>query len=522
MSENYLMGLVGVAIGSFMAIMALRIIFNKCGISLSREPGHNLKSILVWAANDAEMRKRALVTAGALIALRAAFLLPLPGINSETLKEFFRRISTAQDGGMLMLFSSGAMERMTIFALGLMPFFSSCIIIQLASAVIPKLRKLSFDGERGRAGISKYTYVITIILCLAQSYFIGSWLENPARFEGMRLVTMPGLGFRLVCMATMTAAVMLLLFIADVITRHGIGNGIAVIAVSSIPLRLFAAWKQLIILDQSGQLPLSPILLGIIFVGLIYAIYFITNRTRVIELQDDKSNKVFIHFRPTILGDTPITFAQAIIFFPATIAAMTGARNLYYLFIRGHLLYTVVYLALIAVFTYLYAAIVFNPKYILNIMGRYGYAPVKSKDGQEEDYLDENMRKVLIITALFFAVVVLIPDLVMVFFKVPHLVARFFGGIAIALAVGVFSDIIRQFGFFRDKQESGIKDWNICYIAFDEVEARIKSEHLKSKGIPALVEPLRFTWGMPIRTIVDQYRIYVPIDKRVEARSLII
>lgn len=522
MPENYLMGLVGIAIGGFMVVMILRTIFNKYGISLSPEPSHNLKSILTWAINDIEMRKRILITIGVLIVLRMLFLLPLPGINLETLKEFFRRISAVQGGSILMLFSGGAMERLTIFALGLMPFFSSCIIIQLASAVIPKLKKLSFGGERGRVEISKYTYIITLILCLVQSYSIGLWLENPARFEGMKLITMPGLGFRLICMATMTAAVILLLFIADLITRYGIGNGIAVIAVSFIPLRLFTACKQIIILDQRRQLPLAPVLLGIIFVGLIYVIYFITNRTRAIELQDDKSNKVFIHFRPTIIGDAPISFAQAIILFPATVASFTGARNLYNLFMRGHLLYTAVYLVLIAIFTYLYAAIVFNPKYILNIMSKYGYKLVKNKDDKEEDYLDDNMSKVLIITALFLAVVALIPDLVMAFFRVPYLVASFFGGMGIAFAVGVFSDTIKQLGFFKDKQDSGTKDWNICYIAFDEVEAKIKSEYLKSKGIPALVEPLRFSWGMPIRTIVDQYRIYVSSDKKEEARNLII
>jgi hypothetical protein len=131
------------------------------------------------------------------------------------------------------------------------------------------------------------------------------------------------------------------------------------------------------------------------------------------------------------------------------------------------------------------------------------------------------MSKVLIITALFLTVVALTPDLVMAFFKVPYLVASFFGGMSIAFAVGVFSDIIKQLGFFKDKRDSGTKDWNICYIAFDEVEAKIKSEFLKSKGISALVEPLRFTWGMPIRTMVDQYRIYVPADRKEEARNLI-
>lgn len=504
-------------------VMILRAIFNKYGISLSREPGHNLKRILVWAANNAEMRRRVLVTVGVLIVLKVAFLLPLPGIDLEVLKEFVRRISALQGSNMLLLSSSSAiMERVSIFALGLAPFLSSCIIIQLVSAGIPKLRRLSFSGEQGRAEISNYTYIVTIILCLAQSYSMSLWLENPARFEGMRLITMSGLGFRLICMVTMTAAVMLMLFMANLITKYGIGNGIAVIVVSFIPLKIFTACKQLIILEQRRQLLLSPVLLGIIFVGLIYIIYFITNRTKVIELQDDKAGRVFIHFRPTIVGKVPISFAQALIIFPITVASLMGVRNSYHLFMRGHLLYTLVYLTLIIILVYLYALIVFSPKYVLDVANRYGYALVKNNNGKEEYCIKHNMLKVLIVAAIFLVVFALTPDLLMALFKVPYLVASSLGGMAIVLSVGVFSDIIKQLGFFRDKQDSEIKDWDICYVAFDEIEAKIKSEYLKGKGILALVEPLRFSWGMPIRTIVDQYRIYVPIGKKKEARRLII
>jgi hypothetical protein len=187
---------------------------------------------------------------------------------------------------------------------------------------------------------------------------------------------------------------------------------------------------------------------------------------------------------------------------------------------KGNLLYTVIYLVLIITFSYFYAAIVFNPKYILSIANRYGYGLVKSKDGKDEDYLDDNMSKVLLITTLFL-VGLCLTNLIMLFFKIPSLVASFVGGMSLLLAVGVFSDIVKQLSFFKDKQDSGIKDWSICYIAFDEIEAKIKSEYLKAKGILALVEPLRFTWGMPIRTIVDQYRIYVPADRKEEARSSI-
>jgi preprotein translocase subunit SecY len=519
------MGLVGIAIGSFLVIMILRTIFNKYGISVSSESSNSLKSILTWAAKDGEMRRRVLITVGTLVILRMAFLLPLPGINLEVLRDFLKRISTMQGGSILMLFSSEGMGRLKIFALGLMPFFSSCIIVQLASAVIPRLRALSFGGENGRAIISKYTYIITIVLCIIYSFLISLWLENPVRFAGMRIVSMPGWSFRFICMATMTAAVMLLLFIAEVITRYGIGNGIAVIFVSIIPLRVFSAGKQLMAISQRRESSFYLIPLGIILIGVIYAIFFITNKTKTIEFQDNKSNKIFVHFRPTIIGVIPISFSQSMIFFPATLASFVshpGFQRFASTLVRGHLLYDIAYVTLIVIFTYIYAAIIYNPKYILNITSKYGYTLIKSKNGKEEDYLDNNMLKVLIITVLFLIALALIHDLAMILFRIPYNIANLIGGIGIVCAVGVFSDIIRQLEFLKNRRESGITDWKICYIAFDEIEAKIKSEYLRSKGILALVEPLRFSWGMPIRTAVDQYRIYVPSEKKEEARNLII
>ncbi len=523
MPENYFMGLVGTAIGIFMVVMVVRVIFKKYSISLPLERGYLLKDIFSWMISDREMIKRLLITVGILIILRFAFLISLPGVDLSVLQDFFRRISRTQGMGIINMFSGGAFDRLTIFGLGLMPFFSSCGLIQLASIFIPRLRKLSFGGESGREKISKYTYVLTIILCIIQSYFISLWLENPARFEGMRIVTMSGLGFRLITMVTMTASVVFLLFIADIITRYGIGNGVAVIAVSYLPLRILSAGNQAFVLTKSSQLSFPPFLLVILFCAIIYVIFNITNRAKAVEMQDQNSNKLSINFRPTIVANAPLGYAQSIILLPATIASFGSslwASRLSSMLMRGHIIYIVAYAILIFVFTYLYALIVFSSKYIVNLMNRYGYSLV-STDKSNQDYLDDNMSKVLIISSLFLIGIAVIPDLAMSLLKIPYLMATLIGGAGVITAVGVFSDIVNQLVFYKNKKDSGIKDWVICYVAFDEIEAKIKSEFLKSKSIPALVEPLRFTWGIPIRTMVDQYRIYTPINKQEEARNLI-
>jgi len=215
----------------------------------------------------------------------------------------------------------------------------------------------------------------------------------------------------------------------------------------------------------------------------------------------------------------PLEFTQSIILLRATIASF-GSSIWTNRLIKGDITYTLTYIIFIPLFTYLYGWIVFNSKYILNLMDKYGYSLLNTHKSSQ-DYLNKNMAKALIITVLFLIGIAVIPDLAMLWLKIPYLMATLISGAGVITTVGVFSDIINQLVFYKNKKDSGIKDWVICYVAFDEIEAKIKSEFLKSKGIQALVEPLRFTWGMPIRTMVDQYRIYVPINKQEEARNFI-
>ncbi|MFA5286913.1 MAG: hypothetical protein WC394_01410 [Candidatus Omnitrophota bacterium] len=489
----------------------------------SRSLKDPVSDTLKWLFIDPAMRKRVLVTVGAIIALQFVAFIPLPGVDVSTLQEFFRRVSGAQSGSLMntiQLFSGGALDRLKIFALGLMPFFSACLLLQLATVFIPKLRKYSFGGESGRDKMVKFTYIFTIILSIIQAYFIALWLENPARFQGMQLVANPGFGFRLMVTTTITASVLLLLFIAEIINKHGIGNGVAIIAISPFFLKFLPAVNTIASLIQSGKVqPGFALILVGIFAGLAYAIFYLTTRTKAIKVSNSKS-ETSIYLRSGIVGHEPIGWGTGLILLPVTIASFTNAvwiQNFASLISRGTILYTLISAVLIAVFTYVYALIVFDPKYLNALLSKYGFSNKAS-----EDQLDNSMSKVLIVTALVLLAVNIIPNLVMGFLKMPYWIASLFCGTTVLLGVGVFSDILHQAEFFKSKADSGIKDWAVCYTAFDEFEAKIKTEFLKNKGIQALIEPFRFTWGIPVRTMVDQYRVYVPCDKKEEARSLLI
>jgi hypothetical protein len=183
--------------------------------------------------------------------------------------------------------------------------------------------------------------------------------------------------------------------------------------------------------------------------------------------------------------------------------------------------FNVIYAILIFAFTYLYALLVFKPRYVSDLVQKYGFSLSEASGDAVISHLRSQFFKLLIVTGLFLAGIAILPDLVMAFLRVPPRVASVFGGAELLVVVGVLSDVLKQLAFLKDRRASGLSDWDVCYTAFDEVEATIKAEHLRRRSIPALIEPLRYTWGMPIRTIVDQYRIYTPADRKDEARSLI-
>jgi len=325
--------------------------------------------------------------------------------------------------------------------------------------------------------------------------------------------------------ATITASVLLLLFIAEIINKHGIGNGVAIIAISPFFLKFLPAVNTIASLIQSGKAqPGFALILAGIFAGLAYGIFYLTTRTKVLEISDGKI-KTSIFLRSSIVGHEPIGWGTGLILLPVTIASFTNAvwiQNFASLISRDTILYTLISAALIVVFTYLYTLIVFDPKYLIGLMNKYGFSPVSINDKTSEDQLDNCMSKVLIVTALVLLAINIVPNLAMGFLKMPYWIASLFCGTTVLLGVGVFSDVLHQAEFFKSKADSGIKDWAVCYTAFDEFEAKIKTEFLKNKGIQALIEPFRFTWGIPVRTMVDQYRVYVPCDKKEEARSLLI
>ena len=413
-----------------------------------------------------DLKKKILITLGIIAVYRAGSFIPTPGIDGAKLAQFFANIAQTQGGtlfGVLNMFSGGAMERLTIFALGIMPYISASIILQLLTTVIPALERKAQQGEEGRKAIIQYTRYGTVVLSVIQSFFIALWLENPARFQGMQIVQFPGWGFRLLTVLTLTTGTAFIMWLGEQIQEKGIGNGMSLIITAGIISRMPAALFQLIALVMPGTKgesqidPFKLVFLAVMFVFVIVGVVILTQGQRKIPIQYAKrvvgrriygGQSTYIPLRVNQGGVIPIIFAQSILLFPATIAGFVQNRMLQQVagsLMRGSAAYYVIYSMLILFFCYFYAAITFNPIDIANNMKRFGgFVPGIRPGRQTAEYLDFVMTRITLPGAAALTVIAILPTIVSDQMGIPYLVASFFGGTGLLIVVGVMLDTMRQ------------------------------------------------------------------------------
>lgn len=412
-----------------------------------------------------ELKKKILFTLALIAAYRIGCYIPTPGINGAMLAEYFQRLQTEQSGsifGIMNMFSGGALEKMTIFSLGIMPYISSSIIMQLLTAVIPALEKLAKEGQAGYHKINQYTRYGTLVLALVQSFFIALWLESPTTFGGLQIVGTPGWGFRFITVVSLTTGTLLIMWLGEQIQEKGIGNGISLIITAGIISAAPSAIQMLVRLmnptSGGAQLqPLTLLIMVIFLVGCILSITLITQAQRKIPVQYARrvvgrkvygGGNTYIPLKVDTSGIIAIIFAQSIILFPATLASFIphqGFQHMANFMTRGGWLYYVIYSLLIVFFCYFYTAIVFNPVDVAENMKKHGgFIPGVRPGTQTAEYLDFVMTRITLAGATFICIIAVMPDAIMASFRVPYLVASFFGGTGVLIIVGVMLDTMKQ------------------------------------------------------------------------------
>jgi len=397
-----------------------------------------------------ELRQRIAFTAMMLFVYRLGAHIPTPGINNEQLREFL-----TEKGGALMgfldMFSGGGLSRLTIFALGIMPYISASIIIQLLTVVIPTLTKLSKEGESGRKKIVQYTRFATIGIGLVQAFGISVGLEG---MEGGAFVQNPGWPFRLMVIITITAGTAFLMWLGEQITERGIGNGISLIIFAGIVVNMPSAVYNTIQQVQADQISLIFVVaLLIMMIGVVVAIVFLESGRRKIPVQYAKrvvGRKIYggqsthIPLKINTAGVIPPIFASSIIAFPATIAGFITVpwvqalgRNL----APGTAFYTILYAVLIIFFAFFYTAVVLNPVDMADNMKKYGGFIPGIRPGQRtSDYIYKVLTRITFAGASYLAIVAIIPEILIYRFNVPFA----FGGTSLLIVIGVGMDTAQQ------------------------------------------------------------------------------
>ncbi len=410
-----------------------------------------------------DLREKILFTLSIVVVYRVGTYVPTPGIDGHTLSQFFAQVQHTAGGtlfGIMSMFSGGALQKATIFALGIMPYISSSIILQLLTVVIPALEKLAKDGgEEGRRTLIQYTRYGTVVLAIIQTFFISLWLENPRSFQGMVIVPNPGWGFRLMTVLTLTTGCAFIMWLGEQIDQYGIGNGMSIIITAGIIESVPTALIQTFILAREGQLALwKLVLMLVLFVGTVVGTVLIIQGQRKIPVQYSRQirgqrvyggQSTFLPLRVNQAGVIPIIFAQSILLFPATIAGFIPNQQVqkFVGFLNpGGAVYTTIYAFLIIFFTFFYTAITFNPNDISENLQKYGgFVPGIRPGRNTAEYLDYVMTRICLTGAFFLAVIALFPNFISSprVLNIPFLVASFFGGTGLLIIVGVVLDTVK-------------------------------------------------------------------------------
>lgn len=405
------------------------------------------------AANIPELRRRVLFTLIMLAVYRIGVQIPTPGINGEALSAFFTQ-NAGTLFGMFNMFSGGALENFSIFALGIMPYISASIIIQLLTVVIPQLEALKKEGEAGNRKITQYTRYGTVVLSVIQGTFIASGLQGMTGPGGEAIVLDPGIQFKLMTMLTLTSGTAFIMWLGEQMTERGIGNGISLIIFAGIVARGPAAIVNSIQLVQAGEIAMFfvPFLILFMFAVIAIIVFFETSQRRI-PIQYAKrvvGRKVYggqsshLPLKINVSGVIPPIFASSIMMFPATIGSfiqIDWVQRVSAAMSPGTIYYYICYIAMIVFFCFFYTAVTFKPEDVAeNLKKNGGFVPGIRPGKRTAEFIDKVLTRLTVVGAIYLSAVCVLPTLLISQFNIPF----FFGGTALLIVVGVGIDTISQ------------------------------------------------------------------------------
>ncbi len=405
-------------------------------------------------AKATELRQRILFTLIALVVYRLGTWIPIPGVDPHALADVFQR-SGGGILGMFDMFAGGALRRMTIFALNIMPYISASIILQLLTSVVPSLEALKKEGEQGRKKINQYTRYTTVLIAAVQAYGIAAGLEAMSGRSGAAVLD-PGVFFRFTTVVTLVGGTMFLMWLGEQITARGVGNGTSLIIFSGIVANLPNAIAQMLELGRTGAISMALIVLLVLGGILVVAfIVFMERAQRRILVQYPKRQQgtrmyggeaTHLPLKLNTSGVIPPIFASSILLLPVTLSGFSGGGGgilsmVTALLGRGQPLYLALYVGLIVFFAFFYTAVVFNPSDTADNLKKYGgFVPGIRPGKNTTDYLDYVLTRLTVLGAAYLAGICILPEILISRFALPF----YFGGTSLLIVVTVTMDTVTQ------------------------------------------------------------------------------
>ena len=428
-----------------------------------------------------ELNKRLLFTALMLIVYRLGVFVPLPGIDPEQIVKLFEQTASGTIFDILNMFSGGALERASVFALGVMPFITSSIIMSLLVKAFPTLEAMQKEGEAGRRKINQYSRYGTVLICVVQGLMLALTLEG-GMGQGATIVQNAGWAFRITTVLTLTAGSLFVMWIGEQITERGVGNGISLIIMASIIVGLPSAFWDIVRLIDTGELTVfGVILIFILLLAIIAFIVYVERSYRKIPVQYPRrvvGRKVYggqsshLPLKTNTAGVIPPIFASSLLIFPATILTFVNVqflRDASDLLFNNAIIYNLIFAGLIIFFAYFYTAVIYNPDDLAdNLRKNGGFVPGIRPGKKTAEYIDKILGRITFIGAVYVAFVCVIPSFLQ---REPFNLPFYFGGTSLLIVVGVTLDFVQQVesflithsyeGFVKKKGMKGPKRYNV-------------------------------------------------------------
>ncbi|MBU4304425.1 MAG: hypothetical protein KJ893_02190 [Candidatus Omnitrophica bacterium] len=457
------------------------------------------------------LARRFLVTVGVILLVRLIYCIPVPGVQLRPIIELYHEHIQTYGGSwfdFMSLFHVGRLRNISLFSLGIMPFINACIIIQIIGYLVPEVKKIIFQNKDGRRNMMLAALAVTLLLSAMHAYSISLKIELLDDFPDIQLLYCSGLSFQVLAVISLCAAVMILVLLSEVVNRFGVGNGVGVIFVSEVLVRLILAFDQVMQFYAREVIQRHQVILFFVVVAVfLYFARKITRFRKKIELSTHEGGeKFFISVRPFWSGVWPLIIAEAVF-------------SMFEFYLKGSSLFAVA--ATIVFFSLLYVKAVYNPRRFYEQVLSHNCRSCEQQGKRIEDFLNHAVLQCVLLSALLFGVIFSLPLLLPFILNVSFLSAGIFGSFGLVMLVGMHYDIARQVKFYQRIKRLPIQEWWRLDVARDEAEAEVKKACLRSHGVMTEIRPSHFAWGMPVMTIASGYSLFVPTENVDMARQLL-